>query len=62
MARVKELYNNGVTDEFIPPFTVVDAAGQPVGPIHDNDVVMNFNYRRGPRAADYAGAGAELAD
>jgi 2,3-bisphosphoglycerate-independent phosphoglycerate mutase len=43
--RVKELYNSGVTDEFIPPFTVVDAAGHAVGPIRDNDVVINFNYR-----------------
>ena len=45
LARMKELYNSGTTDEFIPPFTVVDAAGDPVGPIHDNDVVINFNYR-----------------
>ena len=44
-ARVKELYNSGITDEFIPPFTVVDDAGQAVGPIRDNDVVINFNYR-----------------
>ena len=44
-ARVKELYNSGITDEFIPPFTVVDEAGHPVGPIRDNDVMINFNYR-----------------
>jgi 2,3-bisphosphoglycerate-independent phosphoglycerate mutase len=43
--RLKELYNSGVTDEFVPPFTVVDAAGHAVGPIRDNDVVLNFNYR-----------------
>jgi 2,3-bisphosphoglycerate-independent phosphoglycerate mutase len=43
--RVKDLYNSGTTDEFIPPFTVVDAAGLAVGPIRDNDVVINFNYR-----------------
>ena len=43
--RVKELYNSGITDEFIPPFTVVDEAGRAVGPIRDNDVVINFNYR-----------------
>jgi 2,3-bisphosphoglycerate-independent phosphoglycerate mutase len=43
--RLKELYNSGVTDEFVPPFTVVDAAGHAVGPIRDNDVVINFNYR-----------------
>jgi 2,3-bisphosphoglycerate-independent phosphoglycerate mutase len=43
--RLKELYNSGVTDEFVPPFTVIDAAGHAVGPIRDNDVVINFNYR-----------------
>ena len=42
---MKELYNSGITDEFIPPFTVVDEAGHAVGPIRDNDVVINFNYR-----------------
>jgi 2,3-bisphosphoglycerate-independent phosphoglycerate mutase len=44
-ARVKELYNSGTTDEFIPPFTVVDDDGQAVGLIRDHDVVINFNYR-----------------
>jgi 2,3-bisphosphoglycerate-independent phosphoglycerate mutase len=43
--RLKELYNSNVTDEFVPPFTVVDAGGHAVGPIRDNDVVINFNYR-----------------
>ena len=45
LERVKELYNSGITDEFIPPFTVADEAGHAVGPIRDRDVVMNFNYR-----------------
>ena len=44
-ARIRELYSNGVTDEFTPPFTVIDAAKKPVGLIHDEDVVINFNYR-----------------
>jgi 2,3-bisphosphoglycerate-independent phosphoglycerate mutase len=43
--RMKELYSSGITDEFVPPFTVVDEAGRAVGPIRDNDVVINFNYR-----------------
>ena len=51
--RVKELYNSGITDEFIPPFTVVDDAGKAVGPIRDNDVVINFNYH-GLRPPDYS--------
>ena len=45
LARVRELYSNGITDEFIPPFTVIDAHGAPVGPIRDHDVCICFNYR-----------------
>lgn len=45
VVRIKELYSNGVTDEFTPPFTVVDVEGRPVGAIRDEDVVVNFNYR-----------------
>jgi 2,3-bisphosphoglycerate-independent phosphoglycerate mutase len=45
VARLKESYNNGVTDEFVIPFVVVDAAGKPVGQIRDEDVCINFNYR-----------------
>lgn len=43
--RVRELYNNDVTDEFIPPFTCIKPDGLPVGLIRDRDVVINFNYR-----------------
>jgi 2,3-bisphosphoglycerate-independent phosphoglycerate mutase len=45
IARVRESYNNGVTDEFIEPFVCVDASGEPVGLIKDNDAVVCFNYR-----------------
>jgi 2,3-bisphosphoglycerate-independent phosphoglycerate mutase len=45
VVRLKELYNSGITDEFVPPFTVVDASGRAVGLIRDKDVVINFNYR-----------------
>ena len=45
VARIKESYNNGVTDEFLIPFAVVDAAGKPVGQIRDEDVCINFNFR-----------------
>jgi 2,3-bisphosphoglycerate-independent phosphoglycerate mutase len=44
-ARLAELYSSGVTDEFVPPFTVVTSEGHAVGPIRDHDVVINFNYR-----------------
>ena len=39
-ARIRELYSNGVTDEFTPPFTV-----DPAGLIKDEDAVVCFNYR-----------------
>jgi 2,3-bisphosphoglycerate-independent phosphoglycerate mutase len=45
VARIKENYNNNVTDEFLIPFVVVDAAGKPVGQIRDEDVCINFNFR-----------------
>ncbi len=45
VARVKENYNNGITDEFIVPFVVVDDVGRPVGLLKDDDVCINFNYR-----------------
>jgi len=45
VARIKENYNNGVTDEFLIPFVVVDAAGKPMGQIRDEDVCINFNFR-----------------
>jgi 2,3-bisphosphoglycerate-independent phosphoglycerate mutase len=43
--RIKELYNSGITDEFIPPFTCSNADGDAVGLIRDEDIVVNFNYR-----------------
>jgi 2,3-bisphosphoglycerate-independent phosphoglycerate mutase len=45
IARVKESYNNGVTDEFIVPFVITDAHGHPNGLIRDGDVCIMFNYR-----------------
>ncbi len=44
-ARIRELYNSGITDEFIPPFTCTNPEGAPIGLIRDHDVVLNFNYR-----------------
>jgi 2,3-bisphosphoglycerate-independent phosphoglycerate mutase len=45
IARVKECYHNGVTDEFVEPFVVIDEAGRPVGPLRDDDAVICFNFR-----------------
>lgn len=45
VARIKECYNSGMTDEFLVPFVVTDAAGKPTGQIRDEDVCINFNFR-----------------
>ncbi|RZU39552.1 2,3-bisphosphoglycerate-independent phosphoglycerate mutase [Edaphobacter modestus] len=45
LARIREFYSNEITDEFIPPFTVVNQHGTPIGPIRSNDVCICFNYR-----------------
>ena len=45
IARVKECYHNGVTDEFVEPFVVIDDQGKPIGPLRDEDAVICFNYR-----------------
>ena len=42
---VQTSYAAGVTDEFIKPVVIVDAAQQPVGPIRDGDSVICFNFR-----------------
>ena len=43
--RVRESYNNGITDEFIEPFCCANEHGDPVALIRDGDAVINFNYR-----------------
>ena len=45
VARIRECYNNNVTDEFIIPFVCTDAHNQPIGLIRDEDVCICFNYR-----------------
>jgi 2,3-bisphosphoglycerate-independent phosphoglycerate mutase len=42
---MKDSYNKSVTDEFVIPFVCVDARGEPVATIRDEDVVINFNFR-----------------
>jgi 2,3-bisphosphoglycerate-independent phosphoglycerate mutase len=39
IARVKECYHNGMTDEFVEPFVVAD------GPVSDGDACICFNFR-----------------
>lgn len=45
VARVRECYSNGITDEFIIPFVVTGEDDKPVGTIQDEDLVICFNYR-----------------
>jgi 2,3-bisphosphoglycerate-independent phosphoglycerate mutase len=45
VARVKECYHNGVTDEFVVPFVCIDENDKPVGLIQDEDACICFNYR-----------------
>jgi len=42
---VRDSYARGVTDEFIEPGVIVDAAGQPVGVLREGDSVIFFNFR-----------------
>src|SRR5580658_4197897 len=45
---VRRSYERGVTDEFIDPIVIagsVAASASPVGPIHDDDAVIFFNFR-----------------
>jgi 2,3-bisphosphoglycerate-independent phosphoglycerate mutase len=44
-----------VIDQDLPPFTIVDSAGNPVGTIHDGDAVVLFNFR-GDRALELSRA------
>ncbi len=45
IASMKESYENNVTDEFIDPIIMTDAAGNAKAKIEKGDVVIFFNYR-----------------
>jgi len=45
VAAVLDSYERGITDEFIEPTVLVDAAEQPVATIQDGDTVIFFNFR-----------------
>ena len=42
---IEDAYATGVTDEFVHPFTMADAQGDPVAPMFDGDTVICFNFR-----------------
>jgi 2,3-bisphosphoglycerate-independent phosphoglycerate mutase len=45
LARIRECYNNGITDEFVIPFVCTDPAGQTLGVVEEGDSCICFNYR-----------------
>jgi len=45
VALVEASYARGVTDEFIEPCVLTDAAAEPVGLLRDDDAVVFFNFR-----------------
>ncbi len=45
VASIQKSYDENVTDEFIQPLVMVDAAGQPLATIANDDVVIFFNFR-----------------
>ncbi len=44
-ALLQESYKQGENDQIIIPTSIVDQAGNPVGAIKDNDVVLFYNFR-----------------
>lgn len=45
IARLRQCYNNGVTDEFVIPFVCADLQGRPIATVQHEDVCICFNYR-----------------
>ncbi|MFN2514820.1 MAG: 2,3-bisphosphoglycerate-independent phosphoglycerate mutase [Pyrinomonadaceae bacterium] len=45
VAAIQRSYEKGVTDEFIQPIVIVDAAGEPLATIREGDAVVFFNFR-----------------
>jgi 2,3-bisphosphoglycerate-independent phosphoglycerate mutase len=42
---IRKSYESGVATSFVLPGTIVDAGGQPIGPVRDGDSVIFFNFR-----------------
>jgi 2,3-bisphosphoglycerate-independent phosphoglycerate mutase len=45
LVAMQASYDAAITDEFVRPIVIVDAAKNPVGPIRDGDSVVFFNFR-----------------
>ena len=42
---IQASYDEGVTDEFIKPIVITDAAGAPLTTVKEGDAVIFFNFR-----------------
>src|SRR5699024_4989626 len=42
---VEDAYKGEIYDEFVVPSVIIDGNQQPIGPIHDNDAIIFFNFR-----------------
>lgn len=54
-AAIEKFYADGLNDQYLPPFIVVDDAGAPVGPVEDGDSLLFWNFR-GDRAIEISKA------
>jgi 2,3-bisphosphoglycerate-independent phosphoglycerate mutase len=45
IAKLREHYHQGITDDFIPPMVIIDENQRPIGLVKDNDAVIFFNFR-----------------
>ncbi len=45
LEAIQESYDAGVTDEFIKPIVMHDAANHPIAEVKEGDVVLMFNFR-----------------
>jgi len=50
--------NPGIIDQDLPPFVILDEDGKAIGPVHDGDAVIFFNFR-GDRAIEISRAFTE---
>jgi 2,3-bisphosphoglycerate-independent phosphoglycerate mutase len=45
LVAIKNSYELGITDEFVPPVVITRESGEPVATIRDGDAVIFFNFR-----------------
>ncbi len=51
LTAVRTMYDEGLTDQFLDAFVIVDDQDRPIGTIQDGDAVIFYNYR-GDRAIE----------